>query len=198
MIIGSHNSFSYLPVKKWWMNLIKFTARCQDVDIFKQYNNYNVRCFDLHIRFSRENGFEVVHGKIVYDTSYSQILNWLALLNTKQEKIYVRILHDVRNEKTFKESDKELFKIVCSTFESNYSNIIFWCGRNLYNWEYDYHFKGEEPSCEEKYSSVRKPKLLDDWYPRLYAKLNNKAILKEGTDKDILLIDFVNYGQKNL
>ena len=38
------------------------------------------------------------------------------------------------------------------------------------------------------------PRLIDDWYPRLFAKVNNKEIVKKGTDKDILLIDFVNYG----
>ena len=38
-----------------------------------------------------------------------------------------------------------------------------------------------------------KPRIIDDWYPRIYAKLNNKRNIKLGTDKDILLIDFVNY-----
>jgi hypothetical protein len=49
-----------------------------------------------------------------------------------------------------------------------------------------------EPTCEENYSSVMPPKWLDDWFPWLYAKLNNRKILSKGTDKDILLIDFVN------
>ena len=35
------------------------------------------------------------------------------------------------------------------------------------------------------------PKIIDDWIPVLYAKLKNRKIRKEGTDKDILLIDFV-------
>ena len=72
-----------------------------------------------------------------------------------------------------------------------YPNIIWWCGRNLYNWEFDYDF-GTEPSCHEDYSSVSKPKLIDDWWPWLYAKRKNKEILEKGTDKEILLIDFVN------
>lgn len=29
MILGSHNSWSYLPVRKWWMRPIAFMARCQ-------------------------------------------------------------------------------------------------------------------------------------------------------------------------
>ena len=63
----------------------------------------------------------------------------------------------------------------------------------MYNWENDYEFP-YKPSCEEKYSSVCPPKILDDWWPRWFAKFNNKRIIKEGTDKDILLIDFINYG----
>ena len=74
-----------------------------------------------------------------------------------------------------------------------YSNITFWGGTNLYNGARDYRFD-YNPTVDDKYASVAPPKILDDWYPRLYAKLNNKKILKRTCNKDILLIDFVNYG----
>ena len=41
------------------------------------------------------------------------------------------------------------------------------------------------------YSSVRKPYLIDDWFPWLYARLQNKKVLKKKIDADILAIDFV-------
>lgn len=83
------------------------------------------------------------------------------------------------------------FSNFCKEIEEKFPNIKFWCGRSLYGWIEEYVFQNN-PSCEEKYSSVCKPNLIDDWWPWLFAKRNNKKILKQGTDKDILLIDFVN------
>ena len=40
MIIGSHNSWSYLPPKHWWMRPFAFMARCQSCDIQAQYEKY--------------------------------------------------------------------------------------------------------------------------------------------------------------
>ena len=59
----------------------------------------------------------------------------------------------------------------------------------------DYQFEGEEPTCEETYGSVVPgKKWLYGWWPWLYAVTHNKAIKAQGTDKDILLIDFVDLG----
>ena len=33
MILGSHNSWTYLSPKKWWMKALAFTAKCQKYDI---------------------------------------------------------------------------------------------------------------------------------------------------------------------
>ena len=65
MILGSHNSWSYLTPIKILHKLIAFTARCQRVDIKTQYEKYGVRCFDLRIRFIN-NVPCVVHNFIVY------------------------------------------------------------------------------------------------------------------------------------
>lgn len=193
MILGSHNSWSYLPAKKWWMTPFKFVAKCQNINIRDQYNIYNVRCFDLRIRFNDKNELTVAHGLMEYKISESQLLDDLQWLNNQKDTVYIRIIHEARNKKQYTEQSKENFIKFILAQNNKFSNLKFWCGRNLYNWEFDFYF-GPEPTCEEKYSSVCPPKLLDDWYPRIYAELNNKKILKEGTDKEILLIDFVNYG----
>ena len=62
-----------------------------------------------------------------------------------------------------------------------------------------YKFKNEEPSMTDKYSSCNtnepgKPQTgtyLDDLYPKSYAKKNNRTNLLNGTDKEYLMIDFV-------
>ena len=56
-----------------------------------------------------------------------------------------------------------------------------------------YRFKTYDLTTDDKYASVDSPKLIDDWWPWIYSFRNNKKILKEGTSKDILFIDFVDY-----
>lgn len=192
MIIGSHNSWSYLPVKQWWMKPLAFTAKCQSLTIKEQYN-LGVRCFDLRIKFDKNEFVSIAHGKIEYKYSGFDIAKDLDWLNNQSEQVYIRILHEVRNKKEYTTKSIDLFVDQIISYQCYFTNLKFWCGRNLYNWKEDYEFP-YKPTCEEKYSSVCSPKLIDDWCPQLFAYRNNKKILKEGTDKDILLIDFVNYG----
>ena len=70
-----------------------------------------------------------------------------------------------------------------------YPRIRFFCGRNLFNWQKDYDF-GDDPECEERYASVTPPKLLA-WWPWLFSRRYNHSIREKGTEKEILLIDFV-------
>lgn len=189
MELASHNSWSYLKPKKWWMKMIGFTAKCQNVSIREQYNKYGVRCFDLHIS-TVNSEVKVIHGKIVYDISLKELKKELRWLDYRRD-VSVRIILDVRNKKNFTPEVQELFRRTCQKFEKDYKSIRFWCGRNLYNWDITYHFD-YNPSCEEKYSSVCKPNIIDDWWPWLYAKKYNKKLIEKGTDKEILMIDFVN------
>ena len=85
-----------------------------------------------------------------------------------------------------------MFVSFCRNLENSFSDIKFWNGRNLFNGEVEYAFPWDF-SCEEYYSSVRSPKLIDDWYPRWYAKRNTKKHFDAGTQAEILILDFVNY-----
>jgi len=190
MIIGSHNSWSYLPVKKWWMKPITFTAKCQKDDVIWQYLAHGVRCFDLRIRF--EEGYIVIaHGLVEYRTGMVQLNAQLYWLHCKGDCI-VRVIHEVRNKRQYNKSSVDCFCRFCSHIENKFNRIHFWCGRNLYNWERDYTFNGDEPTCEEKYGSVSNHKWLYAWWPWLYARLHNKNLRAKETDKEILLIDYVN------
>lgn len=189
MIIGSHNSWSYATPKKWWMKLLRFTAKCQDADIKTQYEKYDVRCFDLRIR-EKEGRLVIAHGLIEYDLNIANLQEDLRYLN-KKEDTYVRVILEIRKERKVTTDQIVFFIKWCKKFKRYYPNITFWCGKVLSSYEEIFVFDSE-PTCEEKYSSVCKPKLIDDLYPRCFAKRNNKKILEEGTNKNILLIDFVN------
>lgn len=189
MILGSHNSWSYARPKKWWMKLLRFTAKCQDVDIRSQYEDYRVRCFDLRIR-EKEGRLIIAHGLIEYNITLGELQENLRYLNKKGDTC-IRLILEIRRQKDLTNDQIVFFIKCCKKFERYYKNIKFWCGKVLVDYE-DIFIFDYEPTCEEKYSSVCKPKLIDDLYPRYFAKQNNKKILEEGTDKDILLIDFVN------
>ncbi len=190
MILGSHNSWSFLPPRKWWQKALAFTARCQRLNIQEQYA-LGVRCFDLRLKLIGKH-WHVVHNSFDYglldDVMYD--LGWLHRL-CREGSIYIRVLHDVRRRKDYTLHDVTLFIELCRTLTAYYPDFKFWCGRNLYNWHEDYTFDFK-PQCTEMYSSVCSPRIIDDWFPLMYAKRNNAWIRREEYKPDeILLIDFV-------
>lgn len=190
MVIGSHNAWSYLKPKKWWMKLIRFTARCQKYDVVNQYLVYGSRCFDLRAKFPNDK-LVIAHGIVEYDYTEPGLMKDLRILSDMQEKVYIRVIHEIRNKKELSSWEYGNFNSFCKKLERCFPNLIFFGGQNLIDYTEDYHFENN-PSMDEKYSSVCPPRLLDDWFPWLYACFNNKKNVKTGTDKDILLIDFVN------
>lgn len=189
MIIGSHNSWSFLSPKKWWQRPFSFMGRCQKVDIEEQYSVYDVRCFDLRLRFDKHGQAHIVHNNFDYGL-LADVESTLGWLNAGKD-VAIRILHDVRRRKDYTPESCNRFYMECKRLEATYPFIKFWCGRNLYNWEEDYIFS-YYPTCCEDYASVSAPRLIDDWWPWIYAWCKNRKIRINGTNKDILLIDFVN------
>ena len=188
MILGSHNSWSYLRPKKWWLYPFRFMAKCQRYSIQAQYYAYNVRCFDLRVRYNNDGKLIIAHGFMEYDIDEEALKEHLSFLN--KNDCVVRILHEARNKKQYTELSVNKFKALCAYLEKAFPNIKFYLGRNLYNWEVDYEFD-YKPTEDEIHASTQKPRIIDDWWPWLYAWLTNKKTYEKGTDKDILLIDYV-------
>lgn len=151
----------------------------------------------------------VAHGSMIFDITVAEALTDLELLynaerswNANPGKIYVRVLLEYNGDVST--GIKEKFKARCARLVSDYPQFTFLCGKLKSTWETLYDF-GNELSIEEKYSSVtslfnsgsKLLKVVDDWYPRLYAKLNNADIYKEGTEKECLLLDFIEIGYEN-
>lgn len=189
MILQSHNSWSYIKPKKWWLRPFRFMARCQKASIYSQYYDYDVRSFDLRVRFNKKGEMVIAHGFFQFDIDYATLMKHLEFMN--EHKCIVRVLHEARNKKQYTEDSVSRFREFCTAMELKFPDIKFYCGRNLYNWEFDYKYE-YEPSEEAVYSSVQDPKIIDDWFPWIFARLNNKETYLNGTDKDILAMDFVN------
>lgn len=188
-ILGTHNSWSYLPERKQWMKCTRFLAKCQNCDIKTQYYT-GVRCFDLRLRWSdKYQDFVLCHGITTYVGDYEFDLSWLNIKAQEQkEGIYVRVLLE-DSGKANEFVDEEFFKI-CKQLEENHPFLCFFGGfpaRKRWR-QYIYRFK-EEYSIDEKHGSVCGKFLTK--IPYIYSKLNNHKILQEGTNCKILMIDFI-------
>jgi len=190
--IGSHNSWSFNPIKQLWLKPFSWVARCQRVTILEQYFDYGVRVFDLRLRYDkRSKSFKVAHGLAIFKCDWEndlKDLNALAALDT----IYCRVLlEDDENQKDQKEND-ERFKAECQRLAEKYKKVIFFGGFPArYRWrKVIYDFKTKEPTLHDKYSSSKLVNGNKVW-PWLYAFNHNKKNLKMGTNFDFLFIDYV-------
>lgn len=196
MKIASHNSWTYLSPKKWYMKPFAKIGRCQEVDIKTQYEKYNAKLFDLRIRFVDHEPI-VVHSAMVYKYTFNDLIKDFNYLNDK-DNIFIRIILDLRSYKgsvASQVADYDNFYTWCSRV---YNNITFCGGRILPSWSKVLKECPDiDTEIQEKHASVCSPKYIDDWYPKHYAKHNNKKnkeqYFNEGLfAKEYLMIDFVN------
>lgn len=175
------------------MKLIRFTAKCQRVSISDQYFKYGVRCFDLRVRFDSGVGLILCHGPIEYDFRYYEFigdLEWMAL----RGDVTLRLLLDLRGvpEDQY-DFQRKKFNAFYREILKPFHTIKCILGRDLPTWK-KCIVTIPDGKVIEKYSSVTKPKYIDDWFPYLYARFKNKKIKETYLDEaneDILLIDFV-------
>lgn len=186
--LGSHNSMTYLPPKKWYLYPFRFMAKCQSKTIEEQYN-LGIRMFDLRIHFDKKNQPEFRHGAIAYK---GDVISVLKFLNNKKDTRVRIILEDYRNNGNYLQEC--LFSLAVTTWALEFKNIKFFGGNRKSDWMEIVHFK-YNPSIEDKYSSnntnYTTGTVLDDWFPWLYAKFNNRKNIEKGTDKLYMLIDFI-------
>lgn len=201
MILGSHNTMTYLKPRKWWMWFGKFMAKCQKLTIEEQYEK-GARFFDLRISFIEENGIIkpiFSHGLIDYK---GEVTGALEFLNNKSD-VQCRIIYEKGN-------DPELFKQYVQHWMTIYPNLKITSTQAKGNWINQVEpntpsipIKDCYASCNGHYPKYEKLPgilrykswsgfLIDDLWPWIYAKLHNKKNLDQYKDSDIiLLIDFI-------
>lgn len=188
--LASHDSMTYLPPKKWYLYPFRFMARCQSKTLQQQYEDYGIRMFDIRISFDKNGKPEFRHGLIAYKGDVAEHFKYL---NSKKRVAVRLILEEYMDDKSDIQEDN--FIDYCSHLESTYKNIKFFGGIRKRDWKTIYNFK-YNPSYDNKYSSNNTNDttgtILDDWFPWIYAKFNNKKNIEKGTDKPWLFIDFVN------
>lgn len=184
MKLGTHNSMSYLPPKKWYLTPFKFMAKCQSLSIEEQYKR-GARMFDIRVAFNKYRQIEIKHGLMAFKGNIYQILEYL---NSLKGSIYIRLILESNKPDDIQTS---LFMNFCVEAEHMFPKLKFFAGNRKCDWKVLYKFKTKDPNIEQPVSSMRGNK-LDDLWPWLYAKLNNKKSREQYKgSKNWVLMDFI-------
>lgn len=180
MILGTHNSMSYLPLKNWWVAPFAFMARCQKVDYRQQYEQFGVRLFDLRIGFFGDENPMFCHGMANYKGDVNEVLRWL---NVKGD-VTIRII--------LEKGDEDAFKRWVAHWKATFRDLNWCCGVKKKGWKRVCMLKNIEPYIKHFYASMQGGK-LDDLWPRLWAKKNNGKMLASVDDVEAcyVMLDFI-------
>ena len=197
-MLGSHNSLTYLPCRKWWMYLINWAAKCQSKTLNEQFHN-GAKYFDFRIRF-KDGKPVIAHGLIEYKGNIDYMvanLNYFA--EYFKETIYLRfVLEYNKIPEDFASQIASLVNLV-RYYRGKYPNITYTYVMSKWNEQKvaTYYSKDTDTlTLIHKYSSVLKEKRFL-WIPYWYAKLHNKKNRKafkhvlEDEDSKVLMLDFV-------
>lgn len=202
-MLGSHNSWTFSPIKHWWQKPLKMCVQCQDKNIYEQYAE-GVQFFDLRLKVHANGNTDVAHGCIIFKTDWKDDLEELNKLSKENYPIYVRVILEYNKKPNDWSIIEKKFQAICANLICVYPNLTFVGGYPKYNMT-----NGYLPECQQmlvdKYSSTTslfktsaKSILgqVDDLYPKYYASKYNKKNKKlykdilESKDK-VLFIDFV-------
>ena len=196
-MFGSHNSWTFRTPVKWYLKPLYFLAQCQEVDIQTQMKDYNISLFDLRVKFINNEPY-IHHGLFNYGkVDYAD----LKLLN--DNNCYLRVMLESNSKMKDQILQEQQFITFCNELTQKYPNIKFFGGNRKFDGKDVYNFNTlQQPTLIDLYSSVttlfdsdnKYLRILDDWFPRLYALLKNKKNLKEDVDTEdtYLFYDFVN------
>lgn len=179
-MIGTHNSMSYLPPKKWWLKPFRFIAQCQTKTIREQFEKYGVRLFDLRISYDKNGIPEFRHGLMAFK---SDVLGTLRYLDEREVPIYVRLTLETNGQ-------EDLFIRDCKLWETGFPNLIFFNGTRKSDWKRIFTFKIKDLPLTQLVGSMSGRKINGLW-PRLYAELHNRENITVNRNTPYCLVDFI-------
>lgn len=192
LIIGTHNSMTFLRPAKWYGWFMIPFARCQRKTIMQQWKA-GARVFDLRVKFDRYGNSYFAHG--LYDCTYLLTLDFVIRLIEQlryyyKEEVYVRLILEDTKADNFQ---AEYFRDACKRIEEKFEHIHFFGGNRKGDWKKLYTFKRDvHDSLNNQWVSS----MMDDarWYekflPFAYALRCNKRN-KENVKPKFNLFDFI-------
>ena len=206
MLLGSHQSMSYLEPNSKWDKFIHFFTKAQDVDIQTQYEKYFVRVFDIRLYVDDRLHIYFKQGNVVFKTV--SIYDVLGFFNRKGD-CYVRVSLAITNSDFMRNLNfvkYQRFREYCALIEEIYPNITFFGGTVVQTDELLYIFTKNKCDLKEikmVYSS-KDPFLnvLANFFrkicPRIFAETRNlsfyEAVMGDSSIKTYFLMDFVDKG----
>ena len=192
-MIGSHNTFSYLPIKNKWLSFLKPWYKCQEYDIYTQIYKV-VQFFDLRVRFNVNGCLQIVHNKIVFDMTEKQFWDTMTsaacFSEDKGNLLYFRVILDIRKKPKDELNQIYWFGQFLNKFKQYSKHIILVQAIVYWNWTViDYNTLNLE--VIEDHASVNAK-----WYEYMLgnkyyaAKVGVKYINEKSNDK-VFLIDYV-------
>lgn len=181
---------TYLTPRNWWLRPFHFLAQCQNATIEEQYEKYDVRLFDIRVKYNtKENIWEFAHGMMTFKgKTPKEVFDWL---NAKDEKIYIRLILEYNKPNNDIQWISEYFVNQVKNWIKEYPNLVFFELVRKYDWKQLYSYEGMPHFDIYQACSSSTWNALDDWWPWLYAHMNNADNKRQGTDKEFLLMDFV-------
>lgn len=173
----SHNSWSFLKPRTIWGRMFRFIGKCQSCTIQEQYENYNVRVFDLRVKPNKNGGLDLCNRRFKY--SATNLEKDLEFLNEKGDT-FVQVRWEAGMYRYETDEARNWFIGFCEKIQNRYKNIKFFGGSTTHHCYPYYHFYTMPPKLVKKYT-------LLSW-PWLIAKIRNGKI-KESN----VIVDYVQY-----
>ena len=204
MLIGTHQSMSYLePISKW-DRLFHFFSQAQEVDIETQYKQFGVRVFDIRLYVDKNMRICFKHGSILLKTfSVYDILGFLNKMGDCYAKITLELDdEDFANPLIIEKYRR--FEEYCRVIEEIYPYITFFggvtnlTGQILYRFAKNKHNLTHVSSMYRSHSSIKESFVnsLSHFFPRWFIKTRNKylldKILSDNSSQNYILMDFIN------
>lgn len=191
--LASHNSLTYAKPKRWWMKPLGFLAKCQDKTIWEQLVS-GVTHFDIRMRMA-DSAPIACHGLIDYDVYVMGEIAYILIhaRNHPEQSFGIRLVFERITDKSKSRSEYKRFDDLCAYVAKLAPDNVYISGRIKGQWGETFSANVRpDVYIREEYASYHNNKRHRIWglFPRLWAMLNNKRLMKETQDA-YLMIDFV-------
>lgn len=182
IIIGSHNTMSYLPPRYWWMRPFRFLAKCQSKTLLEQLDA-RAEAVDLRVCFDRKGVAQFAHGAMTFQchVPFEKVLDRLPPYTA------VRLIL----ERERRASDERQFMRLCRAVESAYPWLAFFGGYSKRPWCKLYTFKSEENGELPLHQHVGSMAIDARWYEKIIPALYHRRKGHARPSAGINLYDFI-------
>lgn len=117
-MIGTHNSYTFLPAKKHWLEWFSFLWRTQ-VKSIEQQREVGVAYFDIRVRYDKDiSMWRVCHGIVDFNRVFGSLESIAGAFSDKKIRLILE-----RGDK----DDESLFTSEVKVLIDNYSGLSFSC-----------------------------------------------------------------------